>query len=300
MRRFFILALVTASVALTFQSRLEAQKQQQFFLSLIDGNGLPVPDLLQSEVTVSEDGVACKIVKFEPVDWPMRVQVLIDNSQAATNPITSLREGLRGLFASLPDGVEMSLYTTSPQPRPITRNTTDKEKIINDINLIAPDSGAGAFFDALSEAAQRVDREKGKAPHFPIILMLGTDQGASRVMDRDYQKLQENILKHGITIHIILLAGGASRGASGGAVQTEVGLQVTKLSGGKYDNITAATRLATLLPEFGARIAETRKKQMHQYRITYERPAKGSDSPRISAGTSRPGTPMLSLNGNVQ
>ena len=71
-----------------------------------------------------------------------------------------------------------------------------------------------------------------------------------------------------------------------GALQTEVGLGVTRLSGGRYENIAAATRLVTLLPEFARQIAESNLRQTHQYRIIYER--KDSKPPqKLSASLSR-------------
>ena len=101
-----------------------------------------------------------------------------------------------------------------------------------------------------------------------------------------------------MTVHVIVLSGGAGSGASGGAVQTEVGLALTKLSGGRYENITTVTRLATLLPEFGKRIAESQAKQSHQFRVTYERP---TAKPGTQVGTSiaRPGSVTLTIDGHM-
>ena len=74
--------------------------------------------------------------------------------------------------------------------------------------------------------------------------------------------------------------------AVAGALQTEVGLQITRLSGGRYENIAAATRLVTLLPEFARQITESNVRQTHQYRVTYER--KDAKAPqRLSASLSR-------------
>lgn len=295
MRRLLLLTVSIVAAMWSAQPRLEAQKQQQLFISHLAPDGTPVTDLTASEVTVSEDGVACKILKVEAVNWPMKVQVLVDNGKANTNPINSLREGLTALFAALPDGVEVSLYTTAPQPRPIVKSTADKAALTKGIGLIAPDSGAGAFFDALSEAASR--SEKDKMPHFPVIFMIGSDLGRNNVMDRDYQKLQENIVNKGMTVHVIVNSAGAT--ASGGALQTEVGLAVTKLSGGRYENIATTNRLTTLLPEIGKRIAVSHARQSHQVRVTYERPANPKPMPQIGASVQRPGTPSLSLDGHL-
>jgi hypothetical protein len=297
MHRILLLGVLLAAALGAAEPQLAAQKQGQLFVKLVDAGGKPVTDLQPGDVQITEDGVECKTVNLEPIDWPIKLQVLVDNGKLNTNPINSLREGLKGLFDQIPAGVEMSMYTTSPQPRSVVKPTTDRQKLLDGINLIVPDSGAGAFFDALSEAAGRVDKDK--TPHFPVILMVGSDFGRITALDRDYQKLQDNIRKHAMTVHIILTAGGAGSGASGGTVQTETGLALAKLSGGRYENITAITRLATLLPEFGKQIALSQANQSHQYRVTYERPANAKAAARIGASVGRPGTPVLTLDGHM-
>jgi hypothetical protein len=297
MRRVLSLGGLLVAALWAVEPRLAAQKQGQIFMKLVGPDGAPSTDLQASDVTVTEDGVECKTVKVEPIDWPIKLHVLVDNGKANTNPINGLRDGLKGLFDQIPDGVEMSMYTTSPQPRPIVRPTTDKQKLADGIGLIAPDGGAGAFFDALSEAAGRIDKDK--TPHFPVILMVGSDLGRITALDRDFQKLQENIRKHAMTVHIIVMAAGAGLGSSGGGAQTEIGLAVTKLSGGRYENITTTTRLATLLPELGKQIAQSQARQSHQYRVTYDRPGNAKPATTIGATVLRPGTPVLTLDGHM-
>jgi hypothetical protein len=299
MRRILVAMVTIAAASWSAEPRLAAQKQQQqqIFISLIGSDGTPVMDLQATDVKITEDGTDCKVVKLEPIDWPTKLQVLVDNGKNNTTPINPLRDGLKSLFEQMPPGVAMSLYTTAPQPRPIVKEpTTDKQKLIEGISRIAPDSGAGAFFDALSEAADRIDKDK--APSFPVLLMVGSDQGRNNFLDRDYQKLQENIIKHAIGVHVIVTSAGAGS-SSGGVVQTEVGLALTKMTGGHYDTINVATRLSTLLPEYGKRIAESAAKQTHQYRVTYERPANAKAAPQIGASVGKPGTPVLTINGRI-
>jgi hypothetical protein len=297
MRRCLYVAVLVLTALWTAEPRLAAQKQGQIFIRLVGPDGQGATDLQAGDVNIAEDGVACKTLKVEPIDWPIKLQVLVDNGKSNTTPINPLREGLAALFDQIPEGVEMSLYTTSPQPRPIVKPTTDKVQLVKGIGLIAPDGGAGAFFDALSEAAARTDKDK--VPHFPVILMVGSDFGKVNVMDRDYMKLQETIIRKAMTIHIIVMAGGAGVGSSGGGAQTEIGLQTTKLSGGKYENITTTNRLATLLPEFGKRIAESAAKQRHQFRVTYERAGALKAGAQISASINKPGTPVMTLDGHM-
>ncbi len=220
MRRMCCLAATVIVAMWATDPTLIAQKQRQIFISLTGPNGAPVADLQAGEVSVTEDGVEGKVVKIEPVNWPTKLHVLVDNGRANTNPINGLRDGLKGLFEQIPEGVEMSMYATAGTPRPLVRPTTDKQKLLDGIGLIAPDSGAGMFFDALSEAAGRIARDK--TPHFPVILMVGSDFGSVRASDPDFKKLQETILTRAVTVHIIVMSG--TGGTSGGGAQTEIGL----------------------------------------------------------------------------
>jgi hypothetical protein len=285
----FSLVLAAGSAALL------AQKQQQLFIALTAPDGTPVPGLQAGDVGITENDVNCKVLKVEPIDWPTKLQVLVDNGHSNTTPINPLRDGLKALFEQMPEGVEMSLYTTAGTPRAIVKPTTDRQKLLDGIALIAPDSGAGMFFDALSEATERI--EKDKVPGFPVILMVGSDFGQVRVLDQPYLKMQQTMIDKGVTTYVTVTSG--TGGTSGGQAQTEIGLNVTKLTGGKYENIAASSRLATLLPELGKLIAASAARQRHQYRITYERPDKPSAQPRIGATVKKEGSVQLSLRGNL-
>jgi hypothetical protein len=272
-----------------------AQRQQQVFMSLAAPDGTSVTDLKAEDIGITEDGVSCKIVKFEPIDWPTHLQVLIDNGKAVTNPDTGLREGLNGLFELMPSGVVMSMYLTTGAPRAIVKPTTTKQTLIDGIGLIGSDNGVGAFFEAVFEAAKRAEQDK--TPGFPVILMIGSDMGRIAVPDGDHKKLQQIIQRRAITVHIVVLSSGSW--TTGGALQTEVGSGLSKLSGGRYEKLATTNRLATLLPELGKRIANNHVRQSHQFRITYERPANAAEQPRIGASVRAKGTPLLSLDGRL-
>ena len=286
------IALVLASLVLA--SPISAQKQGQLFLSLVGADGKRVEGLKPDEVIVTEDGVECKTIKVEPVDWPTKLQVLVDNGRSNTEPINPLRDGLKQFFAQIPDGVEMSMYVTAGSPRPIVKPTTDRQKLIDGISLIAPDSSTGMFFDSLLEASERVDKDK--TPGYPMIVTLGSDFGSMRALDRDFQKLQLNVFNHGIVTHVLLNIGG--HGGNSGGAQVDLGINLAKLSGGRYENFNGTTRLATLLPEVAKQVAKSIELQSHQYRLTYERPAKPNDKgAAIGLNLRKEGTPHLSLRG---
>jgi hypothetical protein len=278
--RYFAL---TVAVLLIGAPWAAAQKTQQIFVRATGANGAPLSDLKASEVNVTEDGVACKVLKVEPAG-PTKLQLLVDNGEVNTTPITGLRDGLEAFFAKLPDGVDVSVYTTAPQSRPIVKNTTDKKKLVDAIAVIAPDRGAGMFFESLLDAVDRVDRDK--APGIPVIVVVGSDVGAEQLKERDIPEIQQKIIKDHIRIDVVLMQGGRNTTSRSG-LQPEIGLTVTKISGGKYDFINSTTRLATLLPEMGERIAQSVARQGNQYRVTYEAPGKRNATAQVSVSLTR-------------
>ncbi len=292
MRRLvFTLFVAAAALATT----VTAQKQAQIFISLTGPDGKRVEGLKPEEVTIAEDGVECKTTKVEAVDWPTKLQILVDNGRSNTNPINPLRDGLKGFLEQIPEGVEMSLYATAGSPRPLVKPTIDRQKVVDAISLIAPDNGAGMFFDALFEASERADKDK--TPNYPMIVMIGSDFGAMRALDRDFQKLQMNVFNHGITTHVLLNVGGQGGQAGGG--QVDLGINIAKLSQGRFENFNGTTRLATLLPDLGKTVAQSIALQSHQYRVTYERPGKPNEKgAALNATVRREGAVHLSLHGD--
>jgi hypothetical protein len=286
MRRTLRYVALTAVVLLMGAPWASAQKTKQIFLRVAGANGAPVTDLQASEVKVLEDDVPCKVLKVEAAG-PSKLQVLVDNGQLNTDPITNLRDGLQKFFEKLPEGVEASLYTTAPQGRAIVKNTADKKKLIDGIAIIAPDRGTGAFFESLLDAVDRVDHDK--APGLPTIVVVGTNAGLERISDRDIPDIQEKIIKDGIRIDVVIMMGGTNTSSSSGT-QLEIGSALAKLSGGRFENINSTTRLATLLPETAERFAQSAIAQRNQYRVTYEPQGKRNSSVKVGVSVSRDGT----------
>ena len=299
MRRFAWIALGTACVMLGGVA-LRAQQPFVFFASIIDGSGAPVASLAPDDVKVVENGVEGTIAKIEPIDWPINVQLLVDNGAGLGEALVQIRNGLKGLVMAMPDGIEMSLITTAPQPRNIVKPTSDHQAILQGIDRITPDSGAARFVEALNEAAARVDKEKGN--YFPVVVILGsTTAEGSQVLERDVQRMLQRFSDRAATVHVIMVSTGSrSESTLSGANQTNIGIAVSKQTGGRYEAIAASTRLATLLPEIGTQVAKSHARQSHQFRITFQRPNGASGALGEIGMSSRPGTtPTLTINGRL-
>src|SRR5262245_44946243 len=209
------------AVALLCATAHDARAQQQFqiYASVADAAGNAVTSLEPADLRVMEGGVEAKVIKAEPVNWPVKVQLLLDNGVGlGAGNLQILKDGVKGLIEALPDNLEVTIVTTAPEPRFLVRPTTDKAMMIEGLGRLAPDSGAGRFVESINEATQRI--EKDKSDHFPVIIVSGTSSGDANVLDRDVKRIFERIQKKPTTVHVVLLNSTAGS-ATGGANQTQ-------------------------------------------------------------------------------
>lgn len=269
-----------------------AQQQIELYASVVDTSGKAPATLEPTDITVTEDGAPAKVVKAAPATRPVKLQLLLDNGIGlGAQNVQFLRDGVKGLIEALPENLEVTIVTTAPQPRFLVRATTDKAAMIEGLSRLGPDRGAGRFVESMNEATQRIARDESDP--VAIIVSAATNAGDADALDRDANQILERISRKPTTIHVILLS--ATPSASGGATQMQVGLAVTKGTGGRYEPIIVPARLATLLPEIGKQVAASQEKQGHQFKLTIERPAgKSGELGKISAGA-RSGLILLGM-----
>jgi hypothetical protein len=309
MRCTSLLCRISASVAvaavLALTPALRAQQLIQIFLSAVDGEGNPVTDLRAEDVAIFTDGAVCKTTRFEAIDWPVKVTLMVDNGPVHTDALRQLREALRLFLAELPSDMEVTIVSIDPAPRFIYKAGSDRVKMLSSLDLLIPDSGAPKFIDAMAEAADRIDKDKKdkkeKGNYFPVLMMVGS-AGVEGSSPRDYQiaKLFKQVSDDAITVHVVMQqSSNRSRDIASGTNQIEVGLRLTQGTGGRYEAINSETRLSTLLQEFGKQIARSHQRQSHQYRITCQ--PSGSGAPKqIAANTTRSGlSAALTLDGRI-
>ena len=289
-------AAIGAALLLLVPSGAAAQQQFTVFASIDDGTGAPVVSLEPSDLRVTENGAAAPVIKIEPIDWPTKLQILVDNGVGlGSSNLINLKNGVQGLIDKLPPDVEVTLVATAPQPRFLVRSTTDREAIAKGLALLVSDGGAGRFVESLNEALQRFERDNDN--FFPAIISVGTTAGDLNVLDRDIKSIMQRLERRPATVHVVMLSSASSIGAN----QIQVGLAVTQFMKGRYENINAGTRIASLLPELGALVARSDERQRNQYRITVQRPA-GASGPiaqvRMAANRGFAVT-SLSLDGRV-
>ena len=300
----FGLALATTAVV------AQAPKQLQIFAGVLDGTGAPAQSLDVGDVQVMEDGVAATVTRVVRLDWPLKVQLLLDNGVGlGEGSMQPLKAGVRALLAELPENVEVTIVGTAPQPRFLTRATNDRVAMQQGIELLASDRGAGRFVESLFEATQRIERDAGD--FFPIIISVATTSGDRDMKEKDVERIMARLAARPTTVHVVLYTGGPQgvsqaghvQGAAyAGSNQSRVGMSVAEYTGGTYESINNATRLASLLPGIGKNVAAAVERHRRQFRITVDRPARATgDVGKVNVGVKPPlVTAGLSFDGPVR
>jgi hypothetical protein len=261
-----------------------AQERVELYAVVLDGTtNEPVATLAPEDILIQEDGQNARVVSVEPTSWPVKLQMLVDNGQGlGSSNIQLLKDGIVNLIEALPGDVEVTLVSTSPQPRFLARGTRDRAELMEGVSRLGPDGGAGRFTESLAEATQRFEDDEGD--YFPVIVSVATSIGDGNVRERDVNRIFSRLTEMPIQVHVVML-GGTGNSLSGGANTTGLGIAVTDGTGGRYENIAIANRLPDLLAELGALIAASHRLSAQQYLLTIERPeGKSGDLGQMGAG----------------
>ena len=247
-----------------FTIGLGAQQQFTLLATILDPQkGTPAETVSAEDIHVMEDGADAKVLKVDAVVRTVKVQVLIDNGVGIGQNLTEVRNGVRGLLEALPQDVETTVVTTSPQPRFLVKATKNREELLKGVDRLTLDSGTGRFTESLIEAAERANKEKDA---FSIFIAAATTSGDRDIRDSHTKQLFGLLAGKPIVVHVVMFSG--ERSATGGDIQIEVGQAATKMTGGRYENINNISRYATLLPEFGAEVKKQAAGSARMFRIS--------------------------------
>jgi hypothetical protein len=164
------LALVTAAAGLDAQAR-----QRKIYVSLVDKKGVPAATVTPADVVVREDGVAREVLSVTPATDPMRVALLVDNSQAATQSIQFLRGALTAFATRLTGaGHSVALITLGDRPTLQVDATTDLARLKSrGIDRLFAQPGSGMYLlEALVETSKGF--VKNETPR-PVIVAVVTE-----------------------------------------------------------------------------------------------------------------------------
>jgi len=163
-----VLAMAGVLLAATAAPRVEAQakgRTRDVYVTITDKSGAPAKDVAITDFTIREDNQAREVLAVGPAKAPMRIALLVDNSQA-TQPMTNeVRVAVSGfinaIFKASPDST-MSLATFGDRPTPVQDFTNAAPVLVRAAQKMFPMSGSGAYLiDAVLDAAKALRKDPG-------------------------------------------------------------------------------------------------------------------------------------------
>ena len=163
-----VLAMAGVLLAATAAPRVQAQakgRTRDVYVTITDKSGAPAKDVAITDFTIREDNQAREVLAVGPAKAPMRIALLVDNSQA-TQPMTNeVRVAVSGfinaIFKASPDST-MSLATFGDRPTPVQDFTNAAPVLVRAAQKMFPMSGSGAYLiDAVLDAATALRKDPG-------------------------------------------------------------------------------------------------------------------------------------------
>jgi hypothetical protein len=168
-----------AAAALAAVVTLDAQSRPRtIYASLVDKKGAPVETVTPADFVVREDGVAREILSVGPAKEPMRVAVLVDNSQNATSSIQFLRTALTGFAQRLTSaGHSVALITLGDRPTLQVDATTDFARLKSrGIDRLFAQPGSGMYLlEALTETSKGFLKNETPRPVIVAVITEGKE-----------------------------------------------------------------------------------------------------------------------------
>ena len=271
--RFLTAAMVAALVGAPHAS---AQSQGQLFASVTTQEGEPVLDLTADSFQVQEDGVTMKILSADPGTTPMKVAVMVDNSEAinASNGLTALRRGITGFLETLPLQHEVGLFSIAGRVAPLVDFTNDRDELLDAADGLFAGSGGAKMIDGMRETW---DRRFSSEDAWPVMVMVVTDgpETSGNMNEDQFGAFTLDLLSGGAMVHVVVVE------TRGGGVQSQIGQNLTTNTGGFYRSMNSPTALTNTLNELATTMGEHFDEMSPRYRLLYERP---SDTPGAQMG----------------
>jgi Ca-activated chloride channel homolog len=276
--RHWLIGLPLAAACLFSPSTAAQTRSRDVYVSVVDGKGAPVEGLSATDFSVREDGVVREVLKAAPATEPLQIAVLVDDSQAASEDIQMIREGLTRFVDAVQGKAEMALISFGDRPTLLVDYTTDPAKLKQGIGRVFARSGAGAYFlEAVVEACHGFEKREAKRPVIVALMTEGLEFSTLY-----YQRVLDELDKSRAALHVLTITGVTAAQTDEVRNRNQLVAEGTERTGGRRDQIIAPSAI----PD---RMQQAANELLHQYVVTYARPETLIPPEKIEVTVTRPG-----------
>ena len=283
LRLALVLSFLAAFLTLS-RAPLRAQnaaREQPLFVSAVNDKGEPVDGLGADAFVVREDGIRREVLRASRAIEPIDIALLIDNSAAAEQEITFIRDGVSRFDAQMAANNHIALIALADRPTIFVDYSNDPKRLMDGVGrLFAMPSSGMTLLDGIIETSKGMERrETSRAVIVPII----TD--GPEFTNRYYRDVVAAVRKAQAALHIVsmgLFYHSEEQGIRERSFLLDEGPRTT---GGQ--RISLLTPMA--LPDAMQRLA---RELSSQYKVVYGRPESLVPPEKTEVSSARAGITM--------
>ena len=284
--RLLVVALIAGACLIAAGPAVHGQTNRRthdVYVTVTDKAGAPATDLTPADFTIREDNRDREVLAVGTAKTPMRIALLIDNSQITQSVTNELRIAMSGfiqaMFKANPDNV-MSLSTFGDRPTLVEGFTSSPQPLVRAAQKLFPMNGAGAYLtDAIMDAAQSLRKE----PMARQVIVAFIDESGEEFSNAGRSQVLDALRFSNAQLWVVALQGAA----------TNMNSQEARDRSAVIDEGTSQTGGTTLpllnrlsLPQ---RMTELAALLNSQIQITYGRPEQTVPPKKIEIQLSRKG-----------
>lgn len=257
--------------------RASDARTRDIYVSVLDGKGAAVTGLGAADFAVREDGVTREVLRASPATEPLDVVLLVDDSQAATQAIPYLRDGLSRFVDQLKGKAAIGIVTVGERPTSVVERTTDTAALKKAIGRTFARPGSGAYLlDAISDVSRGFQVRQPKRPVIVAITMEDVE-----FSNLQHERVLEQLYRSGAALHV--LAVGSPAGITSDEVRNKniVMADGTVGTGGRRDQLLSELAIPDALTKLAGEL-------LNQYVVTYGRPESLIPPEKVQVTVKRP------------
>ena len=236
-------------------------RTRDVYVSVVDNKGVAIKGLTANDFAVREDNISREVLRAVPATEPLDIVLLVDDSQAASQTIPYLRDGLNRFVERMQGKASIGIVTVGERPTSVAERTTDIEALKKGISKIFARPGSGAYMlEGILDVSRGIQKREVTRP---VIVAL-TYEGVE-FSNASYERVLDELHKSGAALHVLNV------GTPAGPVTDEIRnknvvvARGTEDTGGRRDQLLADMAI----PEALTKLAD---ELLNQYVVSYARP----------------------------
>lgn len=178
-------------------------RERVAYVSVVDSERQqPVQNVTADALVIREDGVQREVLRVAPATSPMPIAMILDNSEAATQTIADLRQGVSAFLRAAAGVGPIAIFTVADRPTMMQSYTDDQSALTAAADRLFAQPGSGAtLLDTIRDVANGLTR-RDEADRAAIVVVTGENVEYSNL---HYRTVLESLDASGAVLHALVL-----------------------------------------------------------------------------------------------